>query len=141
MAGPGGEYDFFPLGDERQAAAYSAWADAVYPETVPTARRAALGLDDAPNRLKREEDTGPDVRPCGGGRLAGALLPETDELVIRNYPGVAGAGIPVSGGGFDPTAFAVAGRTAFPDGVTLTRLTRHRRHAAGAVSVRALWVR
>jgi dihydrofolate reductase len=181
IAGPGGEYDFFPAGDERQAAAYSAWATTLYPETVPTAHRAAVGLGDAPNRhfdtvvmglgayrpgldagitspyahlrqyvvsstlapdidpavtvvpgdplglvraLKREEGTGPDIWLCGGGRLAGALLPEIDELVIKNYPVVAGAGIPAFDGAFDPTVFDVAERTAFPNGVTLTRLTR-----------------
>ncbi|MGW2956203.1 dihydrofolate reductase family protein [Streptomyces eurythermus] len=181
IAGPGGEYDFFPAGDERQAAAYSAWTNALYPETVPTAHRAAAGLGDAPARrfgtvvmglgtyrpaldagitspyahlrqyvvsstlapdtdpavtvvpgdplglvrtLKREEGTGPDIWLCGGGRLAGALLPEIDELVIKNYPVVAGAGIPAFDGAFAPTAFDVAERTAFPNGVTLTRLTR-----------------
>ncbi|WP_181798288.1 dihydrofolate reductase family protein [Streptomyces sp. WELS2] len=181
IAGPGGEYDFFPAGDERQAAAYSAWTGTRYPETVPTAHRAAVGLTDASNRhfdtvvmglgayrpalgagitspyahlrqyvvsstlapdvdpavtvvpgdplglvraLKREEGTGLDIWLCGGGKLAGALLPELDELVIKNYPVVAGAGIPAFDGAFDPTAFEVAERTAFPNGVTLTRLTR-----------------
>ncbi|MCL3995590.1 dihydrofolate reductase family protein [Streptomyces lavenduligriseus] len=181
IAGPGGEYDFFPAGDERQAAAYSAWANTLYPETVPTALRPAVGLGDAPNRhfdtvvmglgayrpaldagitspyahlrqyvvsstlapdtdpavtvvpgdplglvraLKREDGTGLDIWLCGGGRLAGALLPEIDELVIKNYPVVAGAGIPAFDGAFDPTVFDVAERTAFPNGVTLTRLTR-----------------
>lgn len=74
--------------------------------------------------LKREEGTGLDVWLCGGGRLAGALLPEIDELVVKNYPVVAGAGIPAFDGAFDPTVFDVAERTAFPNGVTLTRLTR-----------------
>ncbi|MBG0857723.1 dihydrofolate reductase family protein [Streptomyces spinoverrucosus] len=181
IAGPGGEYDFFPTGDEQQTASYSAWTNALYPETVPTALRAATGLTDAPNRrfdtvlmglgayrpaldagitspyahlrqyvvsstlkpdvdpavtvvpgdpvglvreLKREEGTGPDIWLCGGGRLAGALLPELDEMVVKNYPVVAGAGIPAFDGAFDPTAFDVAERTAFPNGVTLTRLTR-----------------
>ncbi|MFE9171730.1 dihydrofolate reductase family protein [Streptomyces kebangsaanensis] len=181
IAGPGGEYDFFPAGDEQQAVAYSAWTNTLYPETVPAAHRAAAGLTDAPNRrfdtvvmglgayrpaldagitspyahlrqyvvsstlkpdtdpavtvvpgdplalvreLKREEDTGLDVWLCGGGRLAGALLPEIDELVVKNYPVVAGAGIPAFDGAFDPTVFDVAERTAFPNGVTLTRLTR-----------------
>ncbi|MER7402605.1 dihydrofolate reductase family protein [Streptomyces sp. NPDC000070] len=181
IAGPGGEYDFFPAGDEQQTAAYSAWANTLYPETVPTAIRAAVGLADAPNRhfdtvlmglgtyrpaldkgitspyahlrqyvvsstlkpdvdpavtvvpgdpqalvreLKREEGTGLDVWLCGGGKLAGTLLPEIDELVIKNYPVVAGAGVPAFDGAFDPTAFDVAERTAFANGVTLTRLTR-----------------
>ncbi|MFH8798273.1 hypothetical protein ACH4F6_01545 [Streptomyces sp. NPDC017936] len=63
IAGPVGEHGFFPLGDARQTAAYAAWTNTLYPETVPTAHRAV---------------------------------------------------------------FDVAERTAFPDGVTLTRLTRRR---------------
>ncbi|MEU4463703.1 dihydrofolate reductase family protein [Streptomyces sp. NPDC024017] len=183
IAGPRGEYDFFPAGDEQQSAAYSAWVNSLYPETVPTAYRAAVGLADAPNRyfdpvvmglgtyrdpldrgmtspyahlrqyvvsstlapdvdpavtvvpgdplalvreLKREENTGLNVWLCGGGKLAGALLPEIDELVIKHYPVVAGAGIPAFDGAFDPTVFDVAERTAFPSGVTLTRLTTPR---------------
>ncbi|MFF6913988.1 dihydrofolate reductase family protein [Streptomyces sp. NPDC012466] len=181
IAGPGGEYDFFPAGDEQQSTAYSAWVNTLYPETVPTAYRAAAGLADAPHRyfdtvvmglgtyrdpldrgitspyahlrqyvvsstldtdvdpavtvvpgdplalvreLKREEGTGLHVWLCGGGKLAGALLPEIDELVVKHYPVVAGAGIPAFDGAFDPTVFDVAERTAFPNGVTLTRLAR-----------------
>ncbi|MEU0144352.1 dihydrofolate reductase family protein [Streptomyces sp. NPDC006288] len=181
IAGPGGEFDFFPQGDERQAALYSSVVNTLYPETVPTAFRAAAGLADVPNRrfgtvvmgigayrpaydhgitspyahlrqyvvsstlepdvdpavtvvpgdpialvrgLKREEGVGPDIWLCGGGVLAGALLPEIDELVLKSYPVVAGSGVPVIDGVFDPTAFDVAERTSFPNGVTLTRLTR-----------------
>ncbi|MFI2721877.1 dihydrofolate reductase family protein [Streptomyces collinus] len=181
IAGPEGEYDFFLAGTEQQSAAYSAWANTLYPETVPTAYRAAAGLADTPNRsfdtvvmgaatyrapleqgvtspyahlrqyvvsstlghdvdpavtvvpgdpltlvreLKREKDSGADIWLCGGGKLAGALLPEIDELVVKHYPVVAGAGIPAFDGAFDPTVFDVAERTAFPNGVTLTHLTR-----------------
>ncbi|MDG9726050.1 MULTISPECIES: dihydrofolate reductase family protein [unclassified Streptomyces] len=181
IAGPGGEFDFFPLGDERQAAAYSAWTNPLYPETVPTAYRAAVGLTDVPNRnfdtvlmglgsyrpgldegypspyahlrqyvvsstlkpdeadpavtvvpsdplaLVRElkaEDTGLDIWLCGGGKLAGALLSEIDELLIKSYPVIAGAGVPLVDGDFDPTLFDTAERTAFTNGVTLTRFTR-----------------
>lgn len=183
IAGPGGEYDFFPAGDEEQGAAYSTWVNSLYPETVPTAYRAAAGLADASHRyfdtvvmghgtyrdpldrgitspyahlrqyvvsstlepdvdpavtvvpgdplalvrtLKREENAGLNVWLCGGGKLAGALLPEIDELVVKHYPVVAGAGIPAFDGAFDPTVFDVAERTAFPHGVTLTRLTARR---------------
>ncbi|WP_327068656.1 dihydrofolate reductase family protein [Kitasatospora sp. NBC_01302] len=181
IAGPGGEYDFFPAGDEQQTAAYQSWTTSLYPETVPTAVRPALGLDRAPNRrfdtvlmglgsyrpaldagitspyahlrqyvvsstlapdtdpavtvvpsdplalvraLKREASE-LDIWLCGGGKLAGALQPEIDELLLKSYPVVAGAGVPLFDGAFDPTAFTVAERTAFPNGVTLTRLTRH----------------
>ncbi|MFI7273712.1 dihydrofolate reductase family protein [Streptomyces sp. NPDC049879] len=50
IAGPGGEFGFFPQGDEAQAAAYSAWMNARLPETVPIMGRDAEGLADAPNR-------------------------------------------------------------------------------------------
>ncbi|WP_329493169.1 dihydrofolate reductase family protein [Kitasatospora herbaricolor] len=179
IAGPGGEYDFFPLGDEKQAAAYTGWTDARYPETLPTFLRAAHGLTDAPNRrfdtvlmglgsyrpgldagftspyahlrqyvvsstlapdtdpavtvvaadplalvreLKREE--GQDIWLCGGGLLAGALLPEIDELIIKSYPVVAGSGIPVFNGDFSPTLFEVTDRTSFDNDVTMTWFAR-----------------
>ncbi|GAA1550281.1 dihydrofolate reductase family protein [Streptomyces globosus] len=182
IAGPGGEYDFFPTGDEQQTAAYTAWTNTLYPETVPTAFRTASGVADAPNRrfdtvlmglgtyrpaydagitspyahlrqyvisstltphpdpavtvvpgdplalvrdLKKENDGGGlDIWLCGGGKLAGALLPEIDELIVKSYPVVAGAGIPAFDGPFDPTAFTVTERTTFPTGTTLTRFTR-----------------
>lgn len=181
IAGPQGEYDFYPQGDEEQAAAYSSWMNARCPETVPTVAREALGLADTPHArfdavvmglgayrpaldegitspyahlrqyvvsstlaadidpavtvvaddpvgfvrdLKRQE--GRDIWLCGGGRLAGALLREIDELLVKSYPVVAGAGIPVFDGEFDPTVFQVAERTAFTNGVTFTRFTRPR---------------
>lgn len=185
IAGPGGEFDFYPAGDEQQAAAYSAWCNARYPEFVPTAMRAALGLADTPNRrfdtvlmglgsYRPALDAGitspyahlrqyvvsstlaPDTDPavtvvradplalvrdlkgeageragqerdiwlCGGGRLAGALLPEIDELIIKSYPVVAGAGIPVFDGEFDPTVFDVTDRDSFDNGVTVTHFAR-----------------
>lgn len=181
IAGPQGEYDFYPQGDEEQAAAYSSWMNARCPETVPTVAREALGLADTPHArfdavvmglgayrpaldqgitspyahlrqyvvsstlaadidpavtvvaddpvgfvrdLKRQE--GRDIWLCGGGRLAGALLREIDELLVKSYPVVAGAGIPVFDGEFDPTVFQVAERTTFTNGVTFTRFTRPR---------------
>ncbi|GLF94885.1 dihydrofolate reductase family protein [Streptomyces yaizuensis] len=179
IAGPGGEFDFYPLGDERQAAAYSGWINARYPETVPTPGRASEGLADAPNKrfdtvlmgrgaygpgvaagftspyahlrqyvvsstlapdvdpavtvvagdplglvrgLKREE--GQDIWLCGGGVLAGALLPEIDELIIKSYPVVAGSGIPAFSGAFDPTVFDVTDRASFDNGVVVTHFAR-----------------
>ncbi|GAA2484111.1 dihydrofolate reductase family protein [Streptomyces longisporus] len=155
--------------------------NALYPETIPTAYRAAAGVTDLPSRrfdtvimglgtyrpaldsgitspyahlrqyvvssslkpdtdpavtvvpsdpltlvrgLKGEVDASRDIWLCGGGRLAGTLLPEIDELLIKTYPVVAGTGIPVVDGAFDPTVFDVAERTAFPNGATLTRLAR-----------------
>ncbi|MFJ8739617.1 dihydrofolate reductase family protein [Embleya sp. NPDC127516] len=175
IAGPAGQVDFYPVGDERQATDYAAWVNARYPETVPTAMRARAGLADTPNlrfdtvvlghgtyrpalehglsspyahlrqyvvarslgqspdpavtvvdgdplalvrELKRE--AGRDIWLCGGGRLAGTLLPGLDELIIKSYPVVAGGGTPLFDGEFDPTRFAVTARESFSNDVTIT---------------------
>ncbi|HEX8761324.1 MAG TPA: hypothetical protein VF734_15415 [Pseudonocardiaceae bacterium] len=39
---------------------------------------------------------------AGGSQLAATLLPEIDELVVKLYPVVAGAGISLFSTGFDP---------------------------------------
>lgn len=179
IAGPEGQFDFFPVGDEQQAADYAAWVNARHPETVPTGMREHAGLADTPNRrfdtvvmghgtyrlaaehgvtspyahlrqyvvsstlttspdpavtvvhddpltlvrdLKKE--AGQDIWLCGGGRLAGSLLPEIDELIVKSYPVVAGSGIPLFDGAFNPTPFTVTDRTSFPNGVTMTWFTR-----------------
>lgn len=179
IAGPGGEFDFYPQGDEEQAAEYVGWMTERYPETLPTSFRSALGITGAPNRsfdtvvmglgtyrpaldegitspyahlrqyvvsstlgpgpdpavtvvggdplgLVRslKEEDGQDVWLCGGGRLAGEVWPEIDRLVIKSYPVVAGAGIPMVDGEFDPTPFQVTDRRSFGNGVTVTWLAR-----------------
>nr|WP_203711502.1 dihydrofolate reductase family protein [Asanoa siamensis] len=145
IADPAGRFDFFPIEADVMAA-----MNAVRPEAVPTAFRAAIGIaDDTPNRsydtvlmgrhsytpgleagltspyahlrqivfsttltspdpavevvaadplgtvrkLKQEDGLG--IWLCGGGTLASHLLPEIDELVIKQYPLVLGAGIPL----------------------------------------------
>ncbi|TYB44754.1 dihydrofolate reductase family protein [Actinomadura chibensis] len=174
LAGPGGEIDFYPLGDDM-----AAWINERYPETLPTHVRAQVGLQDAPNkrfdtlvmglgtyqpaldigvtspyvhlrqyvastsldeiadpsvelvrdglatvRELKAEDGGEDIWLCGGGRLAAAVLPEIDELIVKSYPVVAGAGIPAFAGGFDPTPFAPTARESFANGAQVTWFTR-----------------
>ena len=53
---------------------------------------------------------------AGGGSLAGQLLPEIDELVIKRYPVVAGAGLSAFGPHFTPTAFALVDVRSFDGG-------------------------
>ncbi|UNS98932.1 dihydrofolate reductase family protein [Streptomyces tubbatahanensis] len=48
IAGPEGEFDFFPIPDGFDDLAAAIWED--LPETVPTQARSALGLPDRPNR-------------------------------------------------------------------------------------------
>jgi dihydrofolate reductase len=174
IAGPDGAFDFFPF-----EADLAEFIRTEYPETLPTALRAPLGIDDDPNRvfdtlvmgrgtydpalkegvtspyahlkqyvfsrsvpgapepeveivtgdpaelvrrLKREE--GRHIWLCGGGHLAGQLLPEIDELVIKLSPVIAGTGIPLVSRGFDPTRFTLTGATPLPSGVVILRYTR-----------------
>jgi dihydrofolate reductase len=174
IAGPGGEFDFFPLSDQM-----AAWINERYPETLPTHVRGLVGLEDAPNkafdtlvmgrgtyepaldvpttspyahlrqyvvsttltigdptvevvrgdpvglvRRLKDEDTGMDIYLCGGGKLAAALLEEIDEIIVKSYPVIAGDGIPMVDGRFDPTSFTPTHRETFDNGTQVTWLTR-----------------
>ncbi|GAB3583224.1 dihydrofolate reductase family protein [Amycolatopsis endophytica] len=179
IAGPGGEFDFYPEGEGAQFDEYRGWMLKTFPETVPTLARQASGIADVPNEnidtlvmglgtyrsaldmgvtspyahlrqyvvsstlrespdpavtvvhgdplglvrsLKREE--GKDIWLCGGGKLAGAVWPEVDRLVIKSYPVVAGDGIPLVDGKFDPTRFDVTDRRVFGNGVVVSWFSR-----------------
>ncbi|WP_280262759.1 dihydrofolate reductase family protein [Nocardia wallacei] len=170
IAGPGGEFDFYPVPDDM-----AAWRE--YPEAVPTQLRAHVGMAvdepnkhwdavlmgrgtylaggvaspyahlkqyvvsttldpvDAPNvevvkgdpvelvrGLKRQE--GRDIWLCGGGELAGALVDEVDELIIKSYPVIAGAGVPAFTGNFRPTTFRPDRRREFSNGAQVTWFSR-----------------
>ncbi|GAB7189936.1 dihydrofolate reductase family protein [Kineococcus sp. NUM-3379] len=69
-------------------------------------------------RLKAEAGGG--VWLAGGGALASQLLDEIDELVLKRYPVLAGAGIPVLGGRPAPRALSVTGERTFRDGTVVT---------------------
>ncbi|MGW1743077.1 dihydrofolate reductase family protein [Nocardia sp. NPDC001965] len=178
IAGPGGEIDFYPLGDDM-----AAWINARYPESVPTHIREHVGIaSDTPNRhwdtvvmgrgtyepalevgipspyahlkqyivsttldrvddpevelvrsdpvelvrrLKKEEGpAGKDIWLCGGGRLAGALIDEIDQLVLKSYPVLAGTGVPVLSGAFRPAQFTPVRRQEFGNGAQVTWFER-----------------
>ncbi|GGZ26179.1 deaminase [Streptomyces olivaceoviridis] len=73
-------------------------------------------------RLKQEEGLG--VWLCGGADLAGQLLPEIDELVIKQYPVVAGSGIPLFRAEFSPRAFKLTGSRVFDNGTIVLTYTK-----------------
>ncbi|SDY49566.1 Dihydrofolate reductase [Micromonospora pattaloongensis] len=74
---------------------------------------------DLVHRLKKED--GLDIWLCGGGKLAGTLLPEIDELVVKLYPIVTGVGVRIVDGAFNPNRFTLTDRRFFDDGpVVLT---------------------
>lgn len=74
-------------------------------------------------RLKAEASD-KDIYLAGGGKLAGAVLPEIDELIVKSYPVVAGAGVPAFQGGFDPTLFTPTQRESFSNGAQVTWFQR-----------------
>jgi dihydrofolate reductase len=86
---------------------------------VELVERDPLGLV---RELKQGD--GMDIWLAGGGKLAAALLGEIDELVIKSYPVVAGAGVPGFAGEFRPTMFRPTERVEFGNGVQVSWLTR-----------------
>ncbi|RDI68812.1 dihydrofolate reductase family protein [Nocardia pseudobrasiliensis] len=175
IAGPQGQFDFYPLADDMVA-----WFGERYPDSVPTHLRVQLGLPvDMPNKvwdtvlmgrgsyepglavgaespfnhlkqyvfsstLKPVDnpqveivDTDPvelvrqlrqreglDIWLCGGGNLAGQLIDEIDQLIIKSYPVLAGGGIPVFSGDFKPTRFKVTERREFSSGAQVSWFDR-----------------
>ncbi|SDX26516.1 Dihydrofolate reductase [Amycolatopsis xylanica] len=73
----------------------------------------------AVRELKASDDQG-DIWLCGGGKLAGTLLPEIDELIFKTYPVVAGAGIPVFAGELGARPFTPVDTRVFSHGGTIT---------------------
>jgi dihydrofolate reductase len=75
--------------------------------------------------LKAEEG-GLDIYLCGGSRLAGELLDEIDELVVKSYPIVYGTGMPMFATGFDIKEFGLEGLRTFAGGVVVRTYARKR---------------
>lgn len=175
IAGPQGEYDFYPAGEDQLA-----WINEHYPDSVPVHVRQYFGMPlDTPNKhwdtvlmgrgsyepglaagvaspyphLKQyvfsrtlpqadypdveivatdpvelvqhlKKEPGLDIWLCGGGNLAGQLLPEIDRLIIKSYPVLAGAGIPFFADNFQPTRFQLIERHQFDNGTQLSRFDR-----------------
>ncbi|MFC4058481.1 dihydrofolate reductase family protein [Planomonospora corallina] len=82
----------------------------------PAVEIVSTGVADRIRQLKTED--GKDIYLMGGARLAGSLLPEIDRLVVKLYPVVAGAGIPLFTADFSPVHFTLTG-TRILDGGTV----------------------
>ncbi|WP_330287857.1 dihydrofolate reductase family protein [Streptomyces sp. NBC_00576] len=77
-------------------------------------------------RELKAENGGLGIYLCGGSWIAGELIDEIDELVIKTYPIVLGAGMPMFGAGFDVSEFALDEVRPFKNGVLVRTYSRKR---------------
>jgi dihydrofolate reductase len=87
-----------------------------------------LVSDDVVGRVRelKAEESGLGIWLCGGSQLAGELLDEIDELVIKTYPLVYGSGMPMFGSDFAATEFMLDSVAVFDSGVLVRTYSRKR---------------
>ncbi|MET7940742.1 dihydrofolate reductase family protein [Streptomyces sp. NPDC005302] len=77
-------------------------------------------------RELKAEDSEFGIYLCGGSQLAGELMDEVDELVVKTYPVVLGSGMPMFGSGFDVGVFTLDELRIFGNGVIVRTYGRKR---------------
>lgn len=84
--------------------------------------------DDLTGRVRalKAEEGELDIYLCGGSRLAGALLDEIDEIVVKTYPLVYGKGMPMFGTGLDLKEFTLDSVRTFANGALVRTYGRKR---------------
>ncbi|WP_406278759.1 dihydrofolate reductase family protein [Embleya sp. NBC_00896] len=75
-------------------------------------------------RELKAESGGKGIWLAGGAQLAGALMAEIDELVIKTYPILMGTGIPMLAGELDVTPFTRTGGTVLASGTSVATYSR-----------------
>ncbi|MET9374602.1 dihydrofolate reductase family protein [Streptomyces sp. NPDC003035] len=87
-----------------------------------------LIADDLVGRVRelKAEDGSLGIWLCGGSTIAGELIDEIDELIIKTYPQVYGSGMPMFGAGFEPRDFELGAVRTFDNGVLVRTYTRKR---------------
>lgn len=121
--------------DEGMTSPYGHMREYVFSRTLPqdiNPNVTVVATDplETVRELKRE-DRPLGICTVGGPTLAGYLLPEIDELMIKRYPIVAGAGKSFfEGAAFDPTAFERVDSTVFKAGSDYTLFRRRTATAA-----------
>ncbi|WP_210572405.1 dihydrofolate reductase family protein [Streptomyces sp. GESEQ-4] len=77
-------------------------------------------------RELKEEEGEFGIYLCGGAQIAGELLDEVDELVIKSYPIVYGSGMPMFGSGCAVTEFTLDDVRTFKNGAVVRTYSRKR---------------
>ncbi|UYQ64325.1 dihydrofolate reductase family protein [Streptomyces peucetius] len=88
----------------------------------PNVRLLSGDVVAAVRELKKEE--GLDIYLCGGANLAGQLIDEVDELLIKTYPAVLGSGMPMFAAPFQVADFSLDSVRAFDNGVVVRQYSR-----------------
>ncbi|MGA7149762.1 MAG: dihydrofolate reductase family protein [Microbacterium sp.] len=73
--------------------------------TSPDPGVEVVGSDPAAFVRDLKGQPGMDIWLVGGGKLAAALLPEVDRLVLKQNPSIIGSGVPLFDGPFAPSLF------------------------------------
>ncbi|MFI1296624.1 dihydrofolate reductase family protein [Streptomyces noursei] len=95
----------------------------------PTDPEVKVGSGDAVEFVRGlKGQPGAGIWLCGGAGLAGQLLGEIDELVVKRYPVVFGSGIPLFRAPFAPADWQLCGSRVFLTGTTLTSYVRRQEH-------------
>ncbi|MER7778458.1 dihydrofolate reductase family protein [Streptomyces sp. NPDC096191] len=77
-------------------------------------------------RELKAEESDFDIYLCGGAAVAGELVDEIDELVIKTYPVVLGTGMPMFASGFEVSEFVTGSVRTFGNGVVVRTYDRKR---------------
>ena len=90
--------------------------------SAPAPAVELVGSDPIARVRELKDEPGKGIWIIGGGKLAGALYSEIDELTIKLNPTTCGSGIPLFGPGaaFDPTGWEQTGCTPLPSVTFLT---------------------
>ncbi|MFJ6695591.1 dihydrofolate reductase family protein [Streptomyces sp. NPDC091272] len=67
-------------------------------------------------RELKAEEGGLGIYLCGGGDIAGQLIDEIDELIIKTYPFLVGSGIPMASAGFALRQYELSDCRTFDNG-------------------------
>ncbi|MCQ4199958.1 dihydrofolate reductase family protein [Streptomyces sp. NPDC058783] len=77
-------------------------------------------------RELKAEDSAFGIYLCGGSAVAGELVDEVDELVIKTYPVLLGSGMPMFASGFEVCEFVPDSVRTFGNGVVVRTYHRKR---------------
>ncbi|XKK63122.1 dihydrofolate reductase family protein [Streptomyces sp. ARC32] len=77
-------------------------------------------------RELKAEDSALDIYLCGGSVVAGELVDEIDELVIKTYPVILGTGMPMFASGFEVSGFVSDSVRSFGNGAVVRTYHRKR---------------